>query len=194
MSDDDNDGSRDNTSPEPKPENTAKNNTAPAGHLGIQSVTTALTPNGTAKILNFQVQVAIEADEQTPVEPEDNRPIALETGDEAVDQQSEEDGYQLKPMDEISAAAADQDAEAVNVSSDELFIDDGTTPTPATNDPEVNAFYTDQGYNMSESDELSQAEGDYDRPQGTDEDLKETFNRVQSQSIVLDQSKDKGLE
>jgi len=191
MSDEENDDPRDNTSPEPKPEYTAKKNAAPAGHLGVRHSNVAPTPGGSVKILNINMQVAVQEDEQTPIEPElDDRPVAIETGDEAVDRQSEQDGYRLKSLDEIQ-----EETRSSSVETESKPITEDLTAAK-TNDPELNEALEKQGYNLTTDHAASDTDADlpYDRPRGSYADLKESFNRVQERAKSHQKSQQNEIE
>jgi hypothetical protein len=208
MSDEENKGSRDNTSPEPKPANTAKQNAAPSGHIGTQKIQQSLGLGSVVKI--YDVSFKIEVDHQEPSieqvpEPEDTRPIALKTGVEAIDTQSEEDGQRLLSREEIKALTADQESTAPDNGSENFPDDDGTTLTPKTNDPDVNAHLEGLGHNLTTSQAEMQGQeagGDapdvaaefsevssYDSPFGSKGDLEKAFNQVKGKEVVRTQTK-----
>ncbi|WP_424991315.1 hypothetical protein [Fluviibacterium sp. S390] len=98
---------KDNTGLEPKPEGVQQPGAAPKGHLGHKPASPA--PGGTTQARTVTQKLEQSGRQQAqPVE--DTRPIAVKTGDEQIDKQSEENGQQVMSMDDIKAKAHGEDA------------------------------------------------------------------------------------
>lgn len=192
-------GPRDNTSPEHKPENTANSSKAPKGSIGRQNSHPSLNLGGAQ---NREFTFVLEADEphesaQTTRDPEDTRPIAITSGDKEVDAQSQADGFQLKTQDEIDQlSGVDPSGETVkpdqaHAAFDDMMQDDGATHFQRTDDPQVNQHYEDRGETPvnSDIDDHGLEAGAIDNPFGAKGDLEKAFNRVKGHEIARGQSK-----
>ncbi|MEP1327059.1 hypothetical protein [Pseudophaeobacter sp.] len=194
MSDDD-DGPRDNTSPEPKPENTNKQNSAPAGHLGKRVSVPVNSLGGGFQTIDVSFQIQVEHQNRSleqAHEPEDIRPIAVETGIKEIDDQSHADGYQTKPIEEIEAEAAEQEVVSSENTFDQMMESDGSAIFQTTNDPAVNQQYRDRG---ERSVAASQNSGETtDSPFASMEEMQEAFDKIKGEAIERGQSRDQGRD
>jgi hypothetical protein len=206
MPDNNDDSAEGKNGPEYNPDNSVSGTNAPKGMInGLSTPSLGLGQN--AKIVRMVVDVSVVDQDpyQEHVEPEDTRPIALKTGVEAIDAQSEEDGQRLLSMEEIKALTADQESAAPDNGPENLPHDDGTTLTPKTNDPDVNAHLEELGHNLTTSNAEMQGQeagGDapdvaaefaevssYDTPFGSKGDLERAFNQVKGKEVARTQTK-----
>lgn len=191
MSDEADESSADENGPENKPEYSSRAASVPKGTVGGMSAP-SLGLGLNTKIVRMVVDVAVteHTAEQEHVAQEDTRPIAVKTGDDAVDQQSEEDGFHLKSIEEIEAEAKAESESAVSMpepASKDLL-------TPKTNDREMNAWLEKEGYTLTTDHAAAPPEPDipYDRPRGTNADLQASFKRAHNQ--VAERQKSQGNE
>ncbi|MGH1466136.1 MAG: hypothetical protein ACRBBQ_12325 [Cognatishimia sp.] len=197
MSDDDKKNPRDNVSPKLKPKDAKNENVAPAGHMGIENNPSSLDLGSGVRVVNVSYQMVVQENEASPeqtelqAEVQDTRPIAIATGDKDIDAQSEAEGFQLKTQDEINElSGVEQNGEPLEPeqsanSFDEMMQDDGSTQFQRTNDRDVNQHFEDRGETpvpQSLGLDAPDAEGPYNRPRGTPEDLKASFNEAAAYS------------
>mgnify|MGYP000031967945 CR=1 FL=1 len=196
MSDnEDDEGPRDNTSPEHKPENSTNANSAPKGSLGRKSSLPSLNLGGGQ---NREFTFVLETDEQldasqTTSEPEDTRPIAVETGVKEIDDQSHVDGYQTKPIAEIEAEEAVQEAVSSEGTYDQMMESDGSIAFQTTNDPAVNQQYRDRGERSVAASHNSGSETT-DSPFTSMEEMQEAFDKIKGEAVERGQSRDQGRD
>ncbi|KPD13151.1 hypothetical protein [Phaeobacter sp. 11ANDIMAR09] len=202
MSDHEDDkGPRKNTSPEHKPENAKNANAAPRGSVG-----NSFTPTGTSSAPREFVFTFEPENHQQPTEtPEDTRPIAVETGIKEIDDQSHADGYQTKPIEEIEAAAAEQEAAPSKETFDQMMGNDGSAVFQTTNDRAVNEQYQDRGetsvpQSLGSPDQQKQANNDTspkagnDGPQISQSDYARAFRQASERTNEVYKTKGPDIE
>ena len=199
----DDEGPRDNTSPEHKPENAANTSKAPKGSIGLQNSHPSLNLGGAQ---NREFTFVLEADEQhkadqTTPAPEDTRPIAIKSGDKEIDAQSEADGFQLKSQEEIDQLSGEDTPDQPQNSYDDMMQSDGSTPFQATNDPEVNQHYKDRGetavpqsLGSGEPSQSNNPKAGYDRPQMSQSDYARAFQQASERTNEISKSKEQDIE
>lgn len=207
MSGDDKKNPRDNVSPKLKPKEAKTDNAAPAGHLGISQSMMGFETGGVTKVLNMQVEVIVQENEPAPqpeLSPEEQRAEYLNnlpkdttytalTGNEQQDNESIAQGdvpVTDEEWDQIKEAHSTPDQP--QKSYDDMMQSDGSTPFQATNDPEVNQHYKDRGETavpQSMGFDAPDADGPYNRPRGTLEQLRESFNEAVDRPVETSKSK-----
>jgi len=189
MENDDDAPKKGNTDKRHKPKHSADKNRTP---IGVSSPLAPTLGSGSTRILNFEFAITSSDTSVDPTlpaeEPKDTRPVAVLTGDADVDRQSEEDGYQLKSMDDIKEEASKSEPSAETAEDESLVA-------PRTNDRELNDWLTNEGYTLSPDHAAEdRQEEPYDRPRGTHADLKASFQRAHERGQERQQSKDQELE
>lgn len=109
MSDDDDQrGSKDNTSPEPKPEDAKNLVKAPGGQLGTDRIKFS-SPGLGGGTRRAQVTRSIEQTSSAPEnrQERENQPVAVKTCVKNIDEDSLEKGYRLETEEEIKRSAAE---------------------------------------------------------------------------------------
>jgi hypothetical protein len=155
MDDDHNDkGKKTNASPEHKPQNASQKDVAPPGSVGRAPAgppTPGLGSKGLGQALDQSTNQKIDFRKNLDQAPaKDDRPVAIETDDKAVNQDSEAKGFQLKTETEIKELGhpnKDKGTDAPERSGDQF---------KETSDPDVNAFYQQTDDMVSREDAVQQ--------------------------------------
>lgn len=187
---DDERGQKDNTAKEHKPKDQARYDHAPTGSLGQERISAPAPGLGTAGRSSFQTQEIDgsaqdqkiqfrKSEDQTP--GQDTRPIAVDTDDPEVNQQTDDRGDRRMSMEDIKREAGTDHqagADKASAAQEATREENRGTFAPITGVPEIDQQSRDDGYTMIEQD-------DYDRMKA--DKLKE------QQEQRRDKDKDQGL-
>ncbi len=207
MSDNSDDHSRDNTSPKLKPKDAIDKGYAPPGQIRAQSSGPTPTAAGGVKVVHMTVDVIVQENEPDPqpeLTPEEQRSEYLNnlpentvftslTGNELQDNESIARGEVPVTDEELAALQEAKSPQVEENTFDQMMQSDGSTPFQTTNDPEVNRHYKDRGETPTPKSvgfDAPDADGPYNRPRGTPEDLQASFNEAAAHSNEAYKSKE----